>query len=607
MAANSATSVVDLDFNTIKSDLKTFLKGQSNIRDYDFEGSNINTLIDVLSYNTYKNNFYTNMLANEMFLDTAELRDSVVSHAKELNYVPQSYHSAKAVIDIKINPTSNVTSISVPKWSAFTSTINGATKTFSTQDDVIIKPSTNSTGSTVYETTSVPIYEGKIIDEVTQITSSAVNTHVVSISNKEVDTRHITVTVRESNTSSVNAVWSKADTVFGLTASSNVYFIEPAQNEKFNITFGDGVLGKKPAVGNLIEVKYRQSSGNTGNNGKIFTSGKAISGHSNVVATTVTNSIGGTEAETIAQIKFNAPKAFQVQERAVTANDYKILVQKEFPSVVNVLAFGGEQMSPPEFGKVIIAVDLADADGVPQSTKRAIQNYLSSRTPISIDVKVVTPEILNLEIEGKVNYNISVTTQTVAGIKSKATNALASFANANINAFDVTYRNSKAVATIDACDTSVVSSQLTTRLYKKFTPSATLAASYVIAYNNELQNDEEFISATTKYSLYKPAISSTQFTYLQDSAAFIVDDGRGKLQIVKTDSADNFVVLLADAGTVDYTTGLVNINSLLISAYSGTTFKVYARCVNRDITTKKASILQLDASDISITAVQERL
>jgi len=606
MAANSATSVVDLDFNTIKTDLKAFLKGQSNIRDYDFEGSNINTLIDVLSYNTYKNNFYTNMLANEMFLDTAELRDSVVSHAKELNYVPQSYHSAKAVIDLKLTPTVDVTSISVPKWTSFTSSINGATKTFSTQDDVIVKPSTNSTGSTVYETDNIPLYEGKIIDENTQITSSAVNTHVVSISNKEVDTRHITVTVRESNTSSVNAVWSKADTVFGLTSTSNVYFIEPAQNEKFNITFGDGVLGKKPSVGNIIQLKYRQSSGLTGNNGKIFTAGKKIGGHDSV-ATTVTNSIGGTEAETIAQIKFNAPKAFQVQERAVTANDYKILVQKEFPSVVNVLAFGGEQLSPPEFGKVIIAVDLADADGVPQSTKRAIQSYLSSRTPISIDVKVVTPEILNLEVEGKVNYNISVTTQTVSGIKAKATNALSAFANTNINAFDVTYRNSKAVAAIDACDTSVVSSQLVTRLYKKFTPSATLPASYVIGYNNELQNDEEFVAATTKYSLYKPAITSTQFTYLTDTAAFIVDDGKGKLKIVKTDSADNFVVLLADAGTVNYTSGLVNINSLLISSYIGSTYKVYARCVNRDITTKKASILQLDASDISITAVQERL
>jgi len=606
MAANSATSVVDLDFNTIKTDLKAFLKGQSNIRDYDFEGSNINTLIDVLSYNTYKNNFYTNMLANEMFLDTAELRDSVVSHAKELNYVPQSYHSAKAVIDLKLTPTIDVTSISVPKWTSFTSSINGATKTFSTQDDVIVKPSTNSTGSTVYETDNIPLYEGKIIDENTQITSSAVNTHVVSISNKEVDTRHITVTVRESNTSSVNAVWSKADTVFGLTSTSNVYFIEPAQNEKFNITFGDGVLGKKPSVGNIIQLKYRQSSGLTGNNGKIFTAGKKIGGHDSV-ATTVTNSIGGTEAETIAQIKFNAPKAFQVQERAVTANDYKILVQKEFPSVVNVLAFGGEQLSPPEFGKVIIAVDLADADGVPQSTKRAIQSYLSSRTPISIDVKVVTPEILNLQVESKVNYNISVTTQTVSGIKAKATNALSAFANTNINAFDVTYRNSKAVAAIDACDTSVVSSQLVTRLYKKFTPSATLPASYVIGYNNELQNDEEFVAATTKYSLYKPAITSTQFTYLTDTAAFIVDDGKGKLKIVKTDSADNFVVLLADAGTVNYTSGLVNINSLLISSYIGSTYKVYARCVNRDITTKKASILQLDASDISITAVQERL
>jgi hypothetical protein len=604
MAANSATSVVSLDFTTIKNNLVNYLKSNSNIKDYDYEGSNINTVLDVLSYNTYLNNFYINMLANEMFLDTAQIKDSIISHAKELNYVPRSVQSSKAIVNVKVIPTNSPGSITLNKWTKFSTTIDGVTKTFSTHDDTIIRPSTNTTGGVEYIASNVELYEGLIVEEFFAVDTA--NNFIAEITNNNVDTRHLTVTVRASNTSSVRTLWSKADTLFGLGATSNSYFLEPAKDDKFRITFGDGVFGKKPSVGNIIEIKYRSATGANGNNGKVFTSSESIGGYSNVIVTTVANSAGGAAAESVDDIKFNAPRAFQVQERAVTANDYKILAQKEYPNIQNVLAFGGEELSPPKFGKVVLAVDLIDSDGVPETLKSSLSSFFKKRTPVGIDVEVITPEFVYLEVTGKVSYNISLTTQAIPSIRTKSINALTAWADNNINGFDVVYRNSKATAAVDAADNSIISSQLENRIFKKFTPSSSLAASYNIEFNNALKADDIFSNTTSK-NLYKPAVESSQFTYSSATNAFLIDDGVGKLRIVRLDNQNNFVTLLTDAGTVNYTTGLVEINSLLIPSFVGGTFNVYARVDNDDIKTKKQSILQLNAENITIDVLQERI
>ena len=603
MAANTATSLTEIDFDGIKNNLKLFLQNNNTIRDYDFAGSNINTLLDILSYNTYLNNFYLNMIANEMFLDTATTRDAIVSHIKELNYVPRSFHSAKAVIDIQVFPEGSPSQIVLPKFSEFTTTVAGSSLVFSTQDSLTIKPSQNSSGNTVYVANNVDIFEGKKVEEFFTVSS---NNFVAEIANEGVDTRHLEVNIKESQASSVNANWTKAETLFGLSSSSNSYFLEPTQGNKFRVTFGDGTFGKKPVQGNILKLTYRNSSGNTGNNAKIFNSG-TIDGHSNVVVSTVTNSLGGLEIESIEDIKFNAPKSFQVQERAVTSNDYKILAQKEFPQIKNVLAFGGEQMTPPQYGKVILAVDLADADGVPESLKKSVADFFKKRSPVSIDTEVIIPEFLHLDIKGTTVYNITDTAQAPSAIASKASAALLSFAESNINGFDVTYRNSKALSAIDASDNSIVSTELVVRLFKKITPSSTLSSSYAIDFNNELEPDDILNTSTTLKRLYLPAIESSLFTFGGSSSAFFIDDGAGGLKVVKADSNDKIVELLANAGTVDYTTGKVNINSILITAFTGTNVDIFARTKKRDITTSKGSILQLNSEDISITANAERL
>ena len=610
MAANSATSLVDLDFDKIKSNLKTHMKSQSIIRDYDFEGSNINVLLDVLSYNTSLNNYYINMLSNEMFLDTAQERDSILAHIKELNYVPRSVHSAVAYVNIEIQPDDAPSSISIPKWTIFNSTVDGKSLKFSTQEDLIIKPTVNTTSNTTtYAVSNVAIYEGAIVEEFAIADNS--NNFTVDISNKNIDTRHLVVSVKDSATAanSTYSDWEKKETLFGINATSNVYFTEPQIGDKFKLTFGDGIFGKKPIQGNVLKIKYRNASGTGGNNAKKFTNQSNIQGYSKIIVNTVTNSSGGQAAETVEEIRFNAPKAFQVQERAVTKDDYKIIVQRQFPEVKNVLAFGGENLVPPRFGKVIIAVDLADADGVPESKKNAIQDYLSKKSPLGIDPVVVIPEFSFLESTVDVSYDVSVTDQTIEAIKSKAQTALLAYAEDNINTFDSVFRNSKAAAAIDAADISIISSQLTNRVFKKLTPSS-VRTTFKLEYNNELIKDDIFVENDTK-TYYKPAFESTLFNYdrngVTENNVFFMDNGTGNVMIVRSNSQNQLQIISPNAGTIDYTTGIININAITIYSYTGTALKVYARCTNRDIKTKNASILQMNAEDLTFNITQERL
>lgn len=602
MAANSATSVVDLDFDTIKNNLKTFLQSQSNIQDYDYEGSNINTILDVLSYNTFLNNFYANMIANEMFLDTAQVRNSIVSHAKELNYVPRSSHAAVAYVDIVINPADAPLSINIDKFTKFNGSVGGVTYNFSTNEEIIVRPVTYSNGYVEYKAANVALYEGSLV---TEYFTAASDTSMFTLSNRDVDTRFIQVNVRESSTSTTNSEWTKATTLFGLSPTSNVYFIEPAQENKYSITFGDGVFGRKPSSGNIVKITYRNVSAEDGNRAKTFTKAQTIQGYSNIVLTTVATSSGGRGPESISDIKYNAPRSFQVQERAVTTSDYEILTLSEFPDVQSVQAFGGQELTPPRFGKVIVAVDLEDADGVSDSKKSQIEDYLNSRSPVSIDVEVVSPQFMYLDVTLDVRYNVSLTTQTPAAIESKSTNALLSYAAENINSFAAKFRHSKATNRVDASDSSIISSQLNYNLYF-IVERSNSPRSYTFEFFNKLKRDSSLSETNTIASLYEPAIYSSAFTFGSDTSAQLMDNGTGALSVVRLDAlTDRYIVLKSDAGTINYDTGKVDISTLTVTETVGT-WKLFARLVEDDAIAKNETILQLNAADIKTTVIQER-
>lgn len=604
MAANSSTSVVDLDFSTIKDNLITFLKAQSKLKDYDYTGSNINVILDILAYNTFMQNFYINMVASEMFLDTATLKDSIVSHAKELNYLPRSALGAKAIVDVKVVPpiTSAPSSINLDRYTKFNATIAGETYSFFTEDDYIIIPTSAANGSTVWQTSNVEIYEGKLTKEF--FTVDSVNNYTITLSNADADLTFLRVNVRESNTSTSNSDWTQATTLFNVNAVSNVYFVEPAKEDKYSIVFGDGIFGRKPSLGNIVEIIYRISSKDAGNGARTFTCA-SVDGFTNVIVTTVANSLGGFASESVEEIKRNAPKSFQVQERAVTADDFKILTQAKFPEVENILAFGGENLVPPRFGKVILAVDLSNADGLPETKKREIASYLEKRTPVGIDVEVITPEFLFIDTVVDVTYNVAITAAAPVTIKSKAINALLTYANNNINGFEKVWRDSKATAAIDAADTSIVSSQLVTRPFLKLFPDG-LITSYKLEFNNKLKKDS-ILTSTTAVDTYEPAVVSSLFKYGTDPTAFFIDNGEGKLSIAVSDSSNKFIVLKSNAGTINYDTGLVTILPIAISSYSGQSLKMYARTLSKDFRSIRQTILQLNAEDIRVNVIQERI
>lgn len=598
MAANSATSVVNLDFDTIKSSLVEFLKGQSSIQDYDYTGSNINTILDVLSYNTYLNNFYTNMIANEMFLDTALVRESVISHAKELNYLPRSCTSAVAYVDIKVIPNDTPASINVDKYTEFTTTLGGDSFTFSTDADVTITPA-EVNGSVVYQASNVAIIEGKVITEYYNVDGS--NNFTATISNDNVDVSNLTVKVRESNTSSVNSVWSKATTIFGLNHASNSYFVEPADANKYRVTFGDGVFGRKPVNGNIIEITYRATNDDRANRATTFAPKVAIGGYSNSVITTKINADGGAPRESIESIKLNAPRAFQVQERAVTAKDYEIIAKQNFPEIQSIAAFGGQDVTPPRYGKVILAVDLTTTDGVSLAKKQEIEEFINTRTPVGVDAVVVDPKFIYLKLKLSLTYDIGASTEAPSTIGTKARNALLSYANTSLNGFDKKYRNSKALSAVDASDNSIMGSETDLTPYI-IIPTSSVQRSYSIECLNELKEDS-VLTTSTKVSTYEPAVESTPFTYDGDAAARFIDAGNGKLAIVRGDTS--FTILAPNAGTVNYTTGEITINPITISQATGT-LKLLFRPKNKDVMSVRDTILQLNSDDIEVVVSQGR-
>lgn len=598
MAANSSLTVASLDFDNIKADLKSFLQGQSLFQDYDFTGSNLNVLLDILAYNTYYNNFYLNMLASEMFLDTATLRDSLVSHAKELNYLPRSARGSSSEITLQIYPDDTPASITVPKHTAFITTVESNTYTFSTEEALVILP--DASGN--YLTTGLSIKEGEILTEYFTVTSNTTQRFVLS--NQNIDTSTIEVKVRASNSSSTNSAYDLATSLYGLSGTSNVFFLQAAENDTYEVLFGNNITGRRPVSGNIVEATYHIVNQDEPNSANTFTPTGSIAGYSNVAVTTTSAASGGTGPETVEEIKFNAPRSVTVQERAVTKNDYKILLQQQFPEIAAISVFGGEDQTPPKFGKVIISVDLTNADGIPDVKKKEFKDFIDERTPVSIESEVIDPEFLYVDITSEVRYNINVTNATSSDVSTSVRTAISSFANTNVNDFEKTFRLSNLITTIDAAEDSIISNDTTARAYKIFTPTLNANNTLTFEFNNALDQSTPVI-ATTPVETHEPAVQSSTFTY-QNVSSFLMDDGSGVLNIYSSTSGV-FNLVDANFGTVDYASGTVTIRDLNISAFEGATVRIFVRTEENEIVGKLNNILQLNDGDVTLTITPVRV
>lgn len=596
--ANSALSVANIDFTDIKNDLKLYLTSQDRLKDFDFSGSNMNVMLDILSYNTYMQNFYLNMVAAEGFIDSAQLRDSVVSHAKTLNYLPGSYSSSKAQIDFEILPANTPASITVPKYTSFTTQVDSNTYTFNTDQRITIP--VDSDGRYIIQ--NLDLYEGEIVYEYYTINTSNTAQRFV-LSNKEVDTSSIDVKVLTSSSDTTNAAFTHSLSTIGLDGSSNVYFIVPAENEKYEIQFGDGVVGRKPINGNVVEIVYRKSSGQLPNGANSFTIGTNDIPYNNTSITVVSNAKGGGKGETIEQIKINAPRSISIQDRTVTVGDYKTLLLQNFNDIETLHVYGGEEQTPPEFGKVIVSVDLKNADGIPDSRKKDIEDFLRLRSPLATVPKVVDPEFLFLNIKTDVRYDPNLTSKTDLDIKSLVIDKISSFANTNINRFDSTLRKSQLVRNIDDSDSSILNNDTTLLLQKVIAPTLNAANSFVLDFNNEIL--QEIPQADSTFVDGSAPVTSTQFTFKTLTQCSLRDNGTGTLQVVKQ-SNGAVQVVEPNIGSVDYKNGTVKVNALNVSSYTGAGITVSANPMSSTLKSNKNIILSYNNTP-TINIIQERV
>jgi len=592
----TSNDLTTLDFASIKENLKLYLKSQDLFRDYDFEASNINVLLDVLAYNTSLNGFYLNMVANEMFLDSALLRDSIVSHAKELNYIPRSFRSAQARVNITLRDNSENATVLIPRGTSFTGTAGSRNFTFTTNQNI---QAFSTDTQNVFLATDVVLYEGDYVQD--SYVADTQNPVRYLITNKTVDTTSLRVTVIEDNGATV-LNYDIRDSLFGLGATSQVFFLQAAENDSYEILFGDGVIGRPPKNNSIVLIEYRACNGELPNGIRTFAADDDITTATVTDIRVLSRASGGSIPESVESIKFNAPRAFTTQERVVTAQDYATLLKANFSEINDIAAYGGEEFDPPQFGKVIIAVDLKNTDSLPDTYRAKYRDFIKPRSPLSIDPVFIVPNYMYLTVSSNVKYDITQTALGVDDMKSLVVSAIQSFNFNNLNGFNKTLRYSKFIAAIDGAQDAIISNDTTVEATQFISLNVAERTNYTIDFGMPLVND--IGQKQGDHSSNQRAVVRTDTFLYQGEQCSIEDNGLGDLIIIKSTTSTH--TQLTSIGSVNYETGVLRINNFLPQDQKPQ-IKVTVTPREKDITAKNRSILRVLDADINVRIEQVRI
>ncbi len=597
-------NVTQFDFDDVKNNLKTFLKAQTEFTDYDFEGSGMSALLDVLAYNTHYLGFNANMLANEMFLDSASLRSSVVSHAKMLGYETSSPRAPIATINVTLNTDNAIATM--PAGTAFTTSVDGVSYQFVTINDV----TGQNTGNTI-PFDSTKIYEGTYTKTKYLVDSNDVDQRFM-LTDVRTDTTTLTVKVQNSISDTTTTTYTKATDITQLSSSSTVYFLQEVEGGKFEIYFGDGATSKAVEDGNIVVLSYVITNKTEANGAAAFSSPSAIDGNTSVTVTTVANAIGGSEPETISSIKLNAPLDYASQGRAVTAEDYKVYVRKLFSNTQAVSVWGGEDgsydtstgvSSTPEYGKVFISVKSTTGINLTTSQKENLVKDLNSYKVASITPVIVDPETTVLILNTTFNYNSSATTLGKADLETAVTTTISGFSANTLSTFNSPFRFSQLTGLIDNADNAILNNTTTVTMGKFFEPSLNTSTNYSINFANAFYNPHSEHNKSGGGIL-----ASTGFQIDGDTSTeyFFDEDGAGAVRIYSIVSGvRNY--LSSAAGTINYTNGTVSINSVKITAVSdvdgatSTQIRVTAIPSSNDVIPVRNQILEVDLVNSTVT------
>ena len=583
--ANTYLKVTEVDFDDIRTNLKSYLSTQDQFQDYNFEGSALATLLDVLAYNTHYNAFYLNMHANEMFLDTAQQRDSVVSRAKELGYLPSSAIGSQANVSLTFTGISNTTSqFTIPRNASFTTTVDDVSYTY-----IVPTPKTVVNISNTFST-SVIIKEGTPLTH--RFTVSSSNPERYIIPNTNVDTASIKVTVQESVSDTTTTEFIRATNTKQITGTSAVYFLEESADRKYEVVFSPGTLGKPVKNGNIVIIEYLVCNAKDTEGASVFTVDNLnldVS-YTSVAITTNRASSGGNTQEAIESIKFNAPRNFQTQNRAIVKNDYERIITTENSDIQSVTAFGGEDAIPAVYGKVFIALKPVGALQSTANKKAKIRTSILDRTPLGVDPVMIDPVYTYIIPTVKVYYNRTVSSATTSEVESAALTAITNFSTNNIEQFDSRFRFSRFVRALDNLTVAeVLNTDASIKMQRKIIPLLSATQSISILFNNPIKES---------------TIESTQFVF-ETFNCFLDDDGLGTVRVYRFDDTNAKVIQKSNIGTVNYTTGEIILSNFNIASFVGTQLEINAVPDSLDVTPAREQILIMQASDASVTAVSE--
>ena len=595
--------VTELDFDNIKTNLKTYLKAQTEFKDYDFEGSGMNILLDTLAYNTHYLAFNANMAANEMFLDSASLRSSVVSHAKTLGYEITSATAPYAVIDVKL--TTDSATKTMPAGTVFNSTVDGVNYQFVTIADVT---ASNTGNAVIFKDTR--IYEGSYITTKYTVDSTDVDQRFTLLDSRA-DTSTLTVKVQNSSTDTTTFTYTKATDITQLTSSSRVYYLQEVENNRYEIYFGDGVVSSALSDGNIVEMKYVVTNKTAANGASSFTSPSAIDSVTDISLTVISSAFSGAEPESISSIKKTAPLDYASQGRAVTTEDYKVYAKKLFPNTQAVSVWGGEDgsfdvssgvSSTPEYGKVFISIksntglDLSDTQKT-QLVKDFNKFKVASITPVIVDAET-TFIILGVNFQ----YDSNSTTRTATELATLVNDTISNYNTSDLQNFNSPFRHSKLTGLIDDTDTSILNNTTTVTLAKLVTPTTTTSTSYTLNFNNPFYNPVSGYNAADG-----GIVASTGFFLGGTTEYFFDDDGVGNLRIYSLVQAVR-TYFDSTAGTVDYENGVIKITSVLITSVSNvdgaasTRFRITVLPKSNDVVPVRNQLLEIDTTNTTVTS-----
>ena len=598
------TQLANLDFQDIKTSLKDYLRAETDFTDYDFEGSTLSQLLDVLAYNTYYTAFNTNMVVNELFLDSASLRDNVVSLAKQLGYTPKSITAAKAKLNFNVNIPNNAPEyVLLKQGTGFLTNFDDTTYQF-----VATKDFKAEVANGVAQFSEIDVVEGTLVTTNT-LFESGVKGQRFKIENSRADINTLTIKVFNSATATDFTEWKKVDNILDpvIKSDSLIYFVSEVEDENYEIVFGDGILGKALDNGNVIQMSYVVTHGKDVNGAKTFTFGGVLEDAAGTVTVpfsvtginTLEKAYGGEDIESIAKIKYLAPKFFSSQNRAVTSSDYEVIARNVYPAISDIIVFGGEEQVPPDYGKVFIAIKPTDASFLSAYTKNQIVKDLKNYSVGSVRPVLVDPSILYVELNSHIFFDGTKTELLPQQVAGNAAKGITEFLKTSqTEKFNGKFRYSKFVSVIDESDKSIRSNLTSVTLRKDFYAQLNSSTFYEICYQNAFATDCD-----------NPVVSSTGFITLEyPNYTTYLEDRSGKIVLYRLDPVSGEKIILNDSlGDVDYAKGEIMLYdvTLIQGSFSDNRIELRVKPASNDVTVLREVYLDVDVANSKFTAIKE--